>query len=694
MGGRLPLSLSATAGVLMLPALLLRPTAAQAQPEPMKLGKIDPKDLTAAPFAQDSAAAAVVLCDYGVTRFVYTSEGFKLESDRVTRLKILRKAGYDAATVRVPLFHRGSSEEKISGLRGFTYNLVNGQVVKTKLESANTFTEERSKNLRVRKFTLPNVREGAVLEYAYTVTSDFLFNFQDWTFQREILVRWSEFRANIPEYFDYKMLMQGYYAPAIQTKEESAAQFTQNMSGGFSGSGFGTQREAPSSETTTARVISHRWVMKDLPALPDEPFMTTPADYVAKIDFEMAGFRLPGQGYQAVAGNWGKINSELLLDDNFGAQLGRGDFLKAQMQALAAKYPDAAQRAAAVREVVMQSVRYDGQNRLYTEGSLKRAFEAHRGTSADVNLLLLAALRDAGLPAQPVLLSTRDHGQVSRDFPLVEKFNYVIALVALEGGRELLVDATEPLLPCGVLPARCLNRTGRLIAPAPDEGRWVDLTPSQRHVFFQQVQLTLAASGALSGQVHEEYGGYAAADERDELTRLGEKKYLVARTAAHAGGSVPAAAIGSREDLSKPLQVNYAFSEPAEDADAGATAPAGQLYLSPFAALSLASNPFPATERRLPVDFGAARDETRLLTLTLPAGYELAEVPKALVVNLPDEGGRFTFAVVNTGPAVQLTSRLNLRKTVYPAAEYAHLRDLYRLMLTKQAEKLIIKKKA
>ena len=98
-------------------------------------------------------------------------------------------------------------------------------------------------------------REGAVVEYAYTVTSDFFFNLQDWTFQREIPVRWSEFRASIPEYFDYKMLMQGYYAPALQTKEESATQFTQTTSGGFtgrSGALSANVREGPSSETETA----------------------------------------------------------------------------------------------------------------------------------------------------------------------------------------------------------------------------------------------------------------------------------------------------------------------------------------------------------------------------------------------------------------------------------------------------------
>ena len=671
-------------------ALLAAP-AAWAQTEPIKFGKIDPQDLTATPFRADSAAAAVVLCDYGVTRFVFTQGGFRLETDRITRLKILKKAGYDAATVQVPLYHRGTQEEKISGLRGMTYNLVNGQPVKTKLVAANTFGEDLTPNVRVRKFTLPDVREGAVIEYAYTVTSDFLFNFQDWTFQREIPVRWSEYRAAIPEYFDYHMLMQGYYTPTIQTQEDNQVQFSENVSGGFTNDGQSSQRVAASTETVSARVTNHRWVMKDLPALREEPFMTTSSDYVAKIDFEMAGYRMPNSGYQAVAGTWSKINTELLKDDNFGAQLDRGNFLKAQMQALAAKYPDPAQRAAAVREVVMHSVRYDGHNRLYTEGSLKRAYDAHRGTSADVNLLLLAALRDAGLAAQPVLLSTRDHGRVSQQFPLLGKFNYVIALVPLAEGKEMLVDATEPMLPCGVLPERCLSQVGRLITAQEAEGRWIDLTPSQRHVHFQLVQLTLAPDGSLSGQVHEEHAGYAGADERTQLASLGEKKYLSEHHRHHEGWTVPTNKILEQEAVQKPLGLDYTFSQPTDQV----TPAADLLYLSPLSSFASEQNPFRHDSRTFPVDFGAPQEETMMITLTLPAGYELAELPKPTTIDLPDGGGRYLYSVTNTATgAVQLTSRLNLRKALYAAADYQNLREFYRLMLAKQAEKLVIKKKA
>lgn len=460
----------------------------------IKFGKPEAADFEAKNFVADSAAPAVVLYDAGATRFNLNGNSFQLASERVTRIKILKKAGYDVATVEVPLYHRENREEKLLNLTGFTYNEVGGKLEKVKLDLSKAFTEERTKNVRVRKFTLPNVREGAVIEYSYTVASDFLFNFQDWTFQREIPTRWSEFRAVIPEYFDYKMLMQGYEPLALQTQAQNTVQYTLHSAGGFvdQGGGFnaGSGRVAAASEVVAAQATTYHWAMQNVPALRDEPYTTTMRDYVARINFELAGERMPGQAYHNVSGTWQKINADLLNSDEFGGQLGRAGFLEAALKPLVAQYPDPAARAAAVRELVVKAVKHDGNNRYAASGPLKRSYELHRGTSADINLLFIAALREAGLSAEPVLLSTRSHGAVSQEFPLLEQFNYVVALVALPDKKELLLDVTEPLLPAGVLPTRCLSQAGHTV-PAAGDGRWVSLVPTQRYSHYQEVDLTL-----------------------------------------------------------------------------------------------------------------------------------------------------------------------------------------------------------
>jgi hypothetical protein len=676
--------------LLLLPAALLGSLTARAQPDPIKFGKVEPKEFSAAAFVADSAAAAVVLCDFGQTRFQLNGTEFQLVTERITRIKILKKSGYDAATVKIPLYHQAGNEEKLTGLRGFTYNMVSGVPQKSKLETNAVFTEELNKNIRLRKFTLPDVREGSVIEYSYTVTSDYYFNFQSWTFQQEMPVRWSEYRAAIPEFFDYKMVMQGYLPTDVQERQENTAQYRLHLDAHIDpGMSNNSGRTAAVNENIDARVTNYRWVMKNVPAFVEEPYMTTSEDFVARLNFELAGTKMPGSPYKPVANNWEKISSELLSDESFGLQLNRGGFLKEQMQALAAQYPEVPARTAAVRQAVMSAVRYDGTNRYAAPNSLRKAYDAHRGTSAEVNLLLIAALRNAGIMAHPVLLSTRSHGQVSEAFVMLEKFNYVVALVPLSDGKELLADATDPTLPCGMLPQRCLNQLGRLIAPKPEDGRWISLLPSQRHTHYQQVQLTLDAQGGLSGKVHEEHGGYAGAAARDELTEMGEKKYWAELARQHSSWSLPKTIISQRDDPAKPLALDYEFTQPAEESSTP-----GTLYLSPLSHFVDEQNPFHHGSRLFPVDFGMPQDETTTLSLTLPAGYELAEIPKTAVVDLADNGGRFLYNVTAEGSTVQITSRMNLRKPVYAADEYEHLREFYRLMLAKQTEKLVIKKKA
>ena len=97
---------------------------------PVQFGEVTNADFLP---SRDSAAAAEILCDYGQSGIVGAHEKFQVTFERVTRIHILRKSGYDWATVQVPLYVKDENKEKLSNLKGFTYNLVDGKVEKTKL---------------------------------------------------------------------------------------------------------------------------------------------------------------------------------------------------------------------------------------------------------------------------------------------------------------------------------------------------------------------------------------------------------------------------------------------------------------------------------------------------------------------------------------------------------------------------------
>jgi hypothetical protein len=114
--------------------------------------------------------------------------------------------------------------------------------------------------------------------------------------------------------------------------------------------------------------------------------------------------------------------------------------------------------------------------------------------------------------------------------------------------------------------------------------------------------------------------------------------------------------------------------------------------VNPLAYFGERRNPFEHEHRSYPVDVGMMQQDMIRLTLTLPPGYT-AELPKSVSLVLPDGGGRYLYSATSPTPGtVQLVSRLTLDKPVYGAAEYGSLRELYRQLLAKQAEALVIKK--
>ena len=158
-----------------------------AQKSPIKFGKISVDDFKQQVYSIDSNANAVVIGDIGHTEMVGNNKGgFSLEFERHKRVRILNKNGYDIADVVINLYTNGTAEEELQSLKAVTYNLENGKVVETKLDTkAGVFKDKINKNLVSKKFTFPNIKEGCIIEFEYTIHSDFIFNFQPWHFQGE-----------------------------------------------------------------------------------------------------------------------------------------------------------------------------------------------------------------------------------------------------------------------------------------------------------------------------------------------------------------------------------------------------------------------------------------------------------------------------------------------------------------------------
>lgn len=643
--------------------------AKEKDPAPaIKFGQINPDQFVNA--TTDSTAEAVVLYDYGEVTFDNNNSDLWLVSHYHIRLQIRKKSAYDRATIEL-ITRRGKTgqQEMVSDFEGYTYNLVDGNVSIDQLTKTGHFTERASDQFWIEKYTLPNVREGSIIDYRYTVHTPFNIshNPKTWRFQQNIPVSWSEYRITIPDYFYYKILQNGYIPLTVNTRKTTTVDLLPGQ-GGVSASAY-------------------RFAMSNVPAFRDEAYITTDDDYLAKIEFELASYQLPGV-VSAVTTNisvgWEAMDKTLLSESEFGGQFKRAAFLRDKAKVLVSQHPDTLSRITAAYDFIRQTIKWNQEAALWSR-NIRKVFDEKKGDAADINLMLIALLREMDIDANPVILSTRSHGRISEVYALLKKFNYVVAHVSV-GGKDMLLDATDAYLTPGMLPVHCLNGTGRLVHPT--KSRFISLMPAERDIDVHTGLYTLDSDGDVSGTLVLSHGGYSAWRSRKQFSVEGKTKYLEGIQKKRTAWQIEKADFSGADEKSKSFNETYTVTIPEACGRAG-----DRLYFRPMLTEAHGSIPFKEMDRLYPVDFGVLIDETFSATYTLPKGYQVEEMPKAISMVLPENGGRFLYqVVVNADNQLQVMSRILLRKTQYLADEYGPLRELFSRIVAKHAEQVVLKR--
>src|SRR4030095_482975 len=131
----------------------------------VKFGNVVPEDFQKKTYEIDSSANAVIIADIGSTEILGNRKGgFSLEFSKFRRAHILNKNGYNVADVQIQLYLSGNAEEEFTSLKAYSYNLENGKVVETKLDTKQAvFKDKIDRNRTLKKFTFPQINEGAII---------------------------------------------------------------------------------------------------------------------------------------------------------------------------------------------------------------------------------------------------------------------------------------------------------------------------------------------------------------------------------------------------------------------------------------------------------------------------------------------------------------------------------------------------
>ena len=645
---------------------------------PARYGKITPADFDLSKQNFDSGAAAVVIADIGNSEFVGNTKGwFSLEFHRFRRVKILNKRGFDAATVEIPLYVSGKSEEKLESLKAVTYNLENGKIVETRLDDKSVFTDNVSKNWKEKKFTFPALKEGSIIEYSYEQSSDFLFQLQPWAFQGEYPCLWSEYNVGIPDFFQYVTLTQGYLPYDLKTSSTRNVTFRITFPGGAA---------RDEKDTYDDNVVDHRWVMKNVTALKQESYTTTLSNYIAKIEFQLSRYSFRGAMTHDVMGNWATFSDDLLKEDDFGADLNRNNsWMDEDLKSITRGASGSREKAKKIYAYVRDNFTCTAHSGLYITTSLKTVFKNKSGNVGEINLLLTAMLNHEKIPADPVILSTRSNGFTHQMYPLLNRFNYVICQAQIDSSVYYL-DASDPSLGFGHIPERCYNGHARIVSKPAAMPVYFD-SDSVKETSRTTVFISNEGKGKLTGVYQAIPGYFESAAIREKVKDKGEKEYFKTLQAAYTGDPVFSdTQIDSLKIPEEPVAVSYNFALKIDSSE-------DLYYFNPLMTEVYKENPFKAAERKYPVEMPHPIDETYVFNMDIPEGYTVDEMPKAAKVVFNDDEGFFEYLIAKDDERIQLRSRLKLVKATYKQEDYSVLRDFFAFVVKKQSEQIVFKKK-
>ena len=209
---------------LLLSVLLISVNVFSQCPFNTKFGKIVPEDFSFHSSFIDSGnnAGAVILFDIGSNEFESNNVGgMRTVFNKHTRIKILNKNGYNAATVRNVLYRYSKEyEEDLINLKASTFILESNVVKEYKLDRKNDLNTNVTGNYFEDVFTLPSIKEGAIIEFSYTIKSDIYSNVHSWYFQGIYPVIYTQYSVLIPEFLKFNFDIKPFVDLDVTRKTE------------------------------------------------------------------------------------------------------------------------------------------------------------------------------------------------------------------------------------------------------------------------------------------------------------------------------------------------------------------------------------------------------------------------------------------------------------------------------------------
>ncbi len=648
-----------------------------------RYGKVSEEELLEKQHPKNPEVNAAVLYKEHKVYYKYDqSMGFTLVTEVHERIKIYNKEGFDWATKKLVTYKSGNDEVNVSGIKGETYYLEKGKVKSERLGKDAIFDDILNKYRASTTFTMPSVLEGSVIEYSYTLRSPFLISIDDIPLQYTIPINNLKVYVKIPEYFVFR----NYFNP------RSALTFKIDRSSNtFRTSNLNTVRESEGRTVTHSRNTSkieyleniYSTEKKDIPALIDEDHVDFLNNYAAFLTWELQQTKFPNTIHENFTQTWDAVVKKIYDHPEFGNELGKSRYFESELEDLLKNVSLPKDKMVIIFNFVKAKVKWNDYVGYHTDNGVKEAFKDGAGNVADINLMLVAMLKYAGLKADPVLISTRDNGVPI--FATRNGFNYVVAGVNLND-EIILLDASDKYSEPGVLPFRARNWQGRIIREDRSSD-WVDLMKNDNSEKTTVLNVKIDDQLNFEGGLTEVLDGFYAKSYREDFTDLNNDERIKKLEQSSTKIIISDLNVQNEKEMDKNIKKSFKFELPN-----GAEQIGGNVYINPLLFLTTTSNPFKSEDRKFPVFLKHRSSITNTVNFMLPDNVKVESLPANKAVTLNEIDAMFKFTVVQNANFLRVTSELKFNTIVYLPKDYEMLKDFYNQLILINSEKIVLTK--
>jgi hypothetical protein len=617
--------------------------------------------------AHDEKTNAVLL--YSEENVVVYSSG-KVKTQVREAYKILRPEGRDFGIVHVTF----NPQRKVSDIRGWCipaqgrdYEVKDKDAVQTSL--SNIAGSDLVTDVMLKMLPIPAADPGNIVGYEYEVEETPLVLQEDWAVQEESPAREKHFRLLLPPGWEFK----ASWINMPEVKPVKNGEFWE-------------------------------WSVADVKGIREEAEMPPYAGVVGQM---IVSFYPPGGHDSRTIGSWKEMG-----DWYRGLVAGRrdaGPAIKAKVAELTAAAPTQLEKMRAIAAFVQAQVRYVS-IQLGIGGYQPHPADAifsHRfGDCKDKVTLASSMLHEIGVESYYVVINT-ERGSVTQKTPAyVYAFDHMILAVRLPNGlsdpslvatmthptlgRLLFYDPTSELTPFGQIGGYLQANMGLLVAPEGGELVQLPQLAAELNGLRRSGVFKLSEDGFLEGDVDElRYGDHANGSRQAlrnvsrDVDRIKPMESLLADSLTNF--HIHKASLVNAPDVDLPMGYRYSFTSMNYAKHAGEL-----LMVRPRVLGSKSSSLLEKPEPRVfPVEFDGLEQDTDVFEITLPAGYEVDELP-------PPVNADYSFASYHAksevkGNVIRYARTLTLKELSVPASRSDELKRFYRIIHTDERSTAVLR---